>query len=361
MRFRHIWVLVLLFIAAPALLADGTISYTSTVTYGPLVKALEATAKTPLEIPALKPATRTAHLKNGKMQQDGGMFTAIYDSKTMQFTFMDPKRKLYAVTNLSDLLQQLFAPLATPPPAPPPQMQMILQSMKTTFAFKKTGRTGLTLGLQTEETELTLALSMSLPPGILPPAADATAQPAAPVTILKVVVHVWKPTPAELARVPALSEMANFWSDQTAMTTQLTAGATSAMRRLLGDNSGFGDASSAMIAESLKDRTPMLRCDIEMYAPVVAELAPILKARGVASVDPDAAVLEYTTEAVEVSSAPIDDSVFAVPSDYKSAPLAGVLRPAPPGGADAGRMRVPPAPGAPGEPTPQELRRIPFL
>src|ERR1700735_1657677 len=48
MRFRHLCVLLLVIVVAPSLFADGTISYTSSVTFGPVVAAAAALSKNPI-------------------------------------------------------------------------------------------------------------------------------------------------------------------------------------------------------------------------------------------------------------------------------------------------------------------------
>ena len=361
MRFRHLCVLLVLLGVTPSLFADGTIRYTSSVKYGPVVAAIASLSKTPMNLTLPAPTSRTMHLKNGKMQQDGGLFTGIFDSKNAQITLIDPKRKMFATASEADFVGQLLASLPARPPVPP-QAQMFLESMTMTYASQKTGRTGMTLGLQTEETEMTLSLNTPLPPAMLALLPNASLRPGAPVTVLKMVIHIWYPTQAEVARVPALGEFTSFWSDETSMNADVTS-LMAAMQKLLGKYPGLGSGLTAMTEDTFKNRRVMLKADVELYAPVMAQLAPIMKTQRVPDFDLTAPVIELSTEAVEISSAPLDDSVFAVPSDYRATPFADFLQGArPPVSARAGGTGGRLGPGTPSGPADAEgLERLPFL
>jgi hypothetical protein len=98
-----------------------------------------------------------------------------------------------------------------------------------------------------------------------------------------------------------------------------------------------------MIEEFSKNNTAMMKMHTEIYVPVLAQIAPLLQAQGYplpAGFDPNAPLAEIETVVTELSSAPIDGSVFQVPSDYHATPLADLLKsmmptpraPAPPGG-----------------------------
>ncbi|MGB6199510.1 MAG: hypothetical protein WBF35_08185 [Candidatus Acidiferrales bacterium] len=209
MRFRHFIFVVLLLAVTPSLFADGTIRYTSSIKFGPVVAAVAATSKPPKDITPPAATFSTMRLKNVKIEEEGSAFSGIFDSKNMQLTLIDPKRKIFATAELKDLMDQLLASLPARPNVPP-QAQMILQTMTTTFASQKTGRTGTTLGIETEETEMTLSLMMTLPPGLLPPMPNSPIQPGVPVTLIKIVMDMWSPTAAEMQRMPVLNEFGSF-------------------------------------------------------------------------------------------------------------------------------------------------------
>ena len=361
MRFRRLCVLLLLAGVAPSLFADATIQYTTSVKLGPVIAAAATLSKKPLNITPPAPTSRTMRLKNGKIEQDGGAFTGIFDSKNSQVTLVDPTRKLFATTSLEELIGQVIASMPPAPPNASPQVKMFLQSMAMTYASEKTGRTGMTLGLATEETEMTASLNVTLPSAMRALLPNASAQPGAPVTLLKFVVQMWYPAQAEVARVPALGEVASFWSDQNSASGSLT-GLIAGMQKLLVKYPGLASGLAAMTADMFKDRGAMLKMDIDVYAPVLAQLAPMMKAHGMPSFDLSAPVLELSTEAVEVSSALIDDSVFGAPSGYRATPIADFLRAErTPAGARAGRLGGEVEPATPPSPADgQGLGRLPF-
>ena len=71
--------------------------------------------------------------------------------------------------------------------------------------------------------------------------------------------------------------------------------------------------------------------------------------------DPSTPFVVTDNEVVEISAAPIDPSVFDVPSDYNATPLADLLkamRPAPPVPSSIPRpnANLPPSPSLPGTP-----------
>jgi len=355
-RVRHLWIMALLLAVAPGLFADGTIRYESSVKFGPLITAAAARSNPPIDLASAVPTpSRTTHVKNGKWEQDGGAITGIFDVKTMQITLIDPEHKVFATSSLADLVGQLLAQMPAQPNLPP-QAQMVLQSMTTTFASEKTGRTGMTLGLQTEETEMTLSLNMSLPPAMLAMIPNAPFQPGAPITLLKIVMHMWHPTQAEAERFPALTELGSPWPDQATASASF-GGVGGVAQKFLAKYPGLAAGLIEMIAETMKNKTVMLKYEAEIYAPVLAQLGPILKAHGIQDVDANAPLLELGSEAAEVSGAPLDDSVFEVPAGYHPTTLMGLLQ----AGRPPAPARKPTGAGAPVQPgDAQGLGRLPF-
>lgn len=324
MRFRHFGVALALLVVAPSLFADGTIQYRSSIKFGPVIAAVAKASKTPTEIKAPEATSSTMRLKNGKIEEEGSAFAGIYDSKSMQITMIDPKRKIFATSDLKDIIDQLIAAIPARQ-AVPPQAQLVLQSMTSTFASQKTGRTSMILGIETEETEMTLSLIMTLPAGLLPPMPNSPIQAGVPITLIKIVMDMWSPTPAELQRFPVLGEFSSFWPDQGSMNPAF-AGLTAEIEKSLAKYPGLVAALPAMMDYSLKNKTVKLKTEIAIYAPVLAQIAPMMKAQGMPDFDASAAVVTVSSEAVEVSAEPIADSVFVAPGDYKSVPIADFLQ-----------------------------------
>jgi hypothetical protein len=73
----------------------------------------------------------------------------------------------------------------------------------------------------------------------------------------------------------------------------------------------------------------MLRTHMEMTSPMMAAAAPLLQAQGQAlpqGLDANAPLFSMTNEIVEVSTAPIDDSIFQIPEGYRKVEFAEILK-----------------------------------
>jgi hypothetical protein len=345
---------------APVVAADGTMTYDSSLEFGPLIKAAAARSNPPLDLTKVAPGPRTTRVKNGKWESASGGVTAICDIKTMQLTLINSESKAYATGNLADAVDQLMAQVPTGSNLPP-QALIFLQSMTTTYSSQKTGRTGMVLGLQTDETEATLSLNVTLPPAMLamiPNGAAAGVAPGAPITLLKIVMHTWRPTQAEIDRFPALAELVGAQMGDFRQAADVLAAFEPGAQKALAKYPGIAAGVMALIADAVKDRRLMLKADVEIYAPVLAQIAPILKGQGFSdtALDPNAAVLEVDSEAVEVSGALIDESAFEAPKDFRAMSLADFLR----AGWSPAPARKPNGAGAPtGAGDAQGLGRLP--
>ena len=90
---------------------------------------------------------------------------------------------------------------------------------------------------------------------------------------------------------------------------------------------GIGEGIAAMIKEMQSGTGVVLRVQMESYMPMVAAM---LKQRPESSplgaaFDPDAPFMQMNKEVVEISTAPVPDSVFQIPEGYKSAPAADII------------------------------------
>ena len=73
------------------------------------------------------------------------------------------------------------------------------------------------------------------------------------------------------------------------------------------------------IAKEMQKGTTILRMRTEMFMPGMAALFG-------AGFDPAAPLMQMTTEAAELSSSPVPDSVFQVPEGYKEAPASELIK-----------------------------------
>lgn len=310
----------------PALRADVTISYKSDFKAGGLLPSsmlqqMRANQK------SMMPSTSVRQVKGDKEHSTMGGRDTLADFTTQQITLLDSMDKLYATVYMKDYLSELKTAIPAMP-ALPPQAMAILQTMKTSFATRKTGRTDMILGLPVEESEWTLTLQLPttglpLPPGAVPPGQD--------ITLVKLIAEIWAPTADAAAHSAALTELVSHRSSISASLLN----PTGALMEGLGNFPGLRDGLAPMMQELLKSPSVILKTHITVYLPVVAQFAPLAAAHGQKlplDFNPDAPLGEMTVEATELSTAPIADSVFVVPSDYQptSFPdLVKAMRPVP--------------------------------
>jgi hypothetical protein len=250
----------------------------------------------------------------------GGRDT-LADFTKQQITMLDAMDKLYATVYMKDYLSELKGSMPAMP-ALPPQAMAILQTMKSSFAARKTGRTDMILGLPVEESEWTLTLQLPTTGLPLPPGA---VQPGQDLTLVRMVAQMWAPTADAAAHNAALSELVSHRSSVSASLLN----PTGAVMEAFGNFPGLRDGLAPMMQELLKNPSVILKSHITVYLPVVAQLAPFAAAHGQKlplDFNPDAPLGEITVEATELSTAPIDDSVFAVPSDYQPTSLPELVK-----------------------------------
>jgi len=264
----------------------------------------------------------------------------LLDFTKQQITLLDSMHKLFATTYIKDFPGEIGAAMPTMP-AMPPAAQKILESVKSNFSAQKTGRTDMILGVQVEESELTLTIELPVPADLpLPP---GMFKPGEIVTIMKMVMQIWSATPGEVQRVPALSELASHMSATRLMNR------AGWMQQTLGRLPGFAEGSAPMFDYFSKSTSPMLKSHSEMYMPIMARIAQVLQAMGQkppAGLDSDGPLFETNTETVEISDAALDDSIFQVPADYQPTNLTDLFKTLMP----AAGASKPPAAIVPGTP-----------
>lgn len=233
---------------------------------------------------------------------------------------MDSAHKLFATVYIKDFPGEIGAAMPQMP-AIPPAAQKILESVKSTFSAQKTGRTDMILGVQAEESELTLTIELPVPADLpLPP---GMFKPGEIVTVMKMVMQIWNATPAEVQRVPALAELGAHMSATRLMNP------AGWMQQALGRLPGFSQGSAPMLDYFSKINSPMLKSHTEIYMPVMARIAQFLQAQGKqlpAGLDGNGPLADTNTEVIEISAAALDDSMFQVPADYQSTSLTDLFK-----------------------------------
>jgi hypothetical protein len=312
------FILLVFLSATPVLHADVTIRYKMDFKLGSFVPPAAQQQFSSQKLPF--PPVIVMQIKGDKGYTNAGLTASLLDFTQQQITVLDSAHKVFATVYMKDFPGEIGAAMPNMP-AMPPAAQKILESVKSDFSVQKTGRTDMLLGVQVEESELTLTISLPVPADLpLPP---GMFKPGEIVTIMKMVMHIWNATPAEVQRVPALSEFGAHMSS----TRLMNPGAW--MQQTLGRLPGFAQGSAPMLDYFSKISTPMLKSHTEIYMPIMARVADLLRAQGQqppAGLDANAPVGETNSEAVEISSAALDDSIFQVPAGYHSTSLTDLFK-----------------------------------
>ncbi len=266
--------------------ADLTLRYTVEMKIGSgappaLAKTLEQ------QMAATPPQGRSIRIKGDKTLSKIGALMAIIDNSTSAITLLNPATKQYAQVSTEELIVGLKAKLPTATTA-------ALKNMKFDVQTSKTGQFATLSGLRAEEHLMAITLLMDVP-----------GTPEGP--LLRMETHTWLADPDELSRIPALR--------QYAATVQRTFDAFSA-----------GDAMEKLF-EQLPGVAEKMRVLTDEAARNVGSLAMKIQAGVyIPRADPNAPMLTMTTDLAEISSDPIEDSVFAVPPDFQLAPPAELVK-----------------------------------
>ena len=230
------------------------------------------------------------YMKGNKGVTITGDSVTIVDFVKHEVTMIDTARKKYAIIPVADYSSQMekMMPAAGMDP---------LKTMKTTCDSQKTGAVETIQGVKTEEREIDCSVTMPLPERTVPEVAAALKG-----MTMKLVVKQWTALPAERLRLPALWQLSGFELWQKYFMNPFGAPGSAAM------------GGMAPLAEALgKDDSLTLRSSMEMSMDLPGATAAA------------APMMNMTNEVTELSTAPLDDSLFAIPSDASAAPFGEVM------------------------------------
>jgi hypothetical protein len=290
-RFRNAISLFLLI--APSLLrADVTVRYKTEMNSSAAVPAL--------------PAASSIYMKGNKGVTMSGGMTTIADFAKQEITLVDTGRKKYATIPASEYGDKLAQGVARVAGASQVAAAAdTMKSMKVICESKKSGSSEVIQGVQAEEREQNCSLAMQLPEG----------HASNPMTGMgmKFVTHIWFASPVERLRVPALWQLSGFELWYKYFANPLEA---------LGKFMPGGMAG--MLADTWKDQSVMLRLSMEAYLdmpPIPSAAAP----SGFPMPAPGSPLMKMTQEIVELSTSPLDDSLFRVPDNCSPEPFEDVV------------------------------------
>jgi TonB family protein len=276
--------LALSFSVAPALRADVTVRY-----------------QTGMNSAALPPPgmdlSSTVHIKGNKVSTTTGGITMIIDAVKQEITLIDAAHKALATIPASQYAKKVTVALPEMPADASETVQGMLAKTKTKVESRITGRTEAIQGIQAVEREITASLEMPMPEGMPIPSMG-----------IKMIVRTWTAKPEEVLRVPALRELAalNLWQKYF-----MDPGGSFLQ---FGQMAGGGMASLA--EEMYQDRGVILRVSMEMSMPSMDALAGEQRSVATGPESSPQPLFQTSMELVELSSAPLEDSLFRIPSEY---------------------------------------------
>jgi hypothetical protein len=296
--------LALFLCAAAVCRADVTLHYTLDFKVSDAAPAA-ITAQLKQQMATMIPSSQVMRLKGTKTLSVIGPLSGIVDSADGTITLLNPATKQFAKMSMADYLASLQSMIAIPPAA-----QQMLAGMNLDVASSDTGQSGMVAGIRATEHLLSVTVSMTMPGG-----------PAQASPMVRLDMHMWRASPDDLSRVPALREYAA--TVERAMTVFNPA---EAVQQMFAQIPGLGDKFRAAMQDVSKGSgNLMVKMQESVYMPIMAQLAP--------GTDPKAPMMEMNMSLADVSEAPLDSTLFDVPSDYNPAPvteLIKALRPAVP-------------------------------
>jgi hypothetical protein len=222
--------------------------------------------------------------------------TTIADFAKQEITVVDTARKKFATIPASEFGAQMAGQMAALVPQAADGIEMF-KSMKTTCNSNNSGRTETIQGIHAEERVMTCSMTMSVPDSV---------KDVMPAIAMKFVMRLWFASAAERVRVPGLWQLSGYELWQEYFMNPMEA-----LGRMAPDG-------IAPLLQSLqKGQSATLRWSMEMSMSIPVPGAPASAA--------DTPFMNMNSEVVELSTAPLDDSLFAVPADYSVEPVADVM------------------------------------
>jgi len=205
------------------------------------------------------------------------------------------------------------------PSAAPNQMmgavQQLMASMKTSVDSNVTGKTEDIQGVHAEERDVIFTVDIPMPPGAM--------KQAGPSMNMKMVMHIWTAKKEEALRVPAIRELTGYQAWQRYIMNP-----AGMFEKLTGKMPGMSNIVGPLLEEIYKNQAVILRTHTEIYMPFLAGVAKQMAAQGQSfpAIDPDAPLFEMNQEVAELSTTPVDASLFETPKDYTAVPADDMFR-----------------------------------
>jgi hypothetical protein len=138
---------------------------------------------------------------------------------------------------------------------------------------------------------------------------------------LSFTVHAWRPRDDDSA---AVRELSRYYSMQSGQSRDF-------LQEMTARSQAFGQFPGRIVGalRELTKEGPILRLHLEASSPLSAVLAQRLKAEGQAlplDFDPNKPFLSFNQDLVELSTEPLDESLFQAPSEHRKVELEDIVK-----------------------------------
>jgi hypothetical protein len=309
MTFRRFTSACLILLTSSVLRADVTLRSRMEV-------KMNSTLPTQLVAAAMKGVEATAaqeillSFRNGKgFSSSSAGYNSITDFTTKEITFFDTAGKRYSKLKSDQFVEEMARAM----PQLPAAASTAMASIKTQISpARLTGRTAVIQGVETEEREIVFSMDGPAMPNM----------PAGPM--MKMVIQMWTAKQSEILRVPAIRELTGY-----SLYSYATMNPMASMQKMFGQLPGFSDGFGSMMKE-LQNGTPVLRMHIEQFMPALAAMMRQMPAGANnpfgPNFDSEAPLMQMNQEVVELSTAPVLDSLFQIPEGYEEAPASELVK-----------------------------------
>jgi hypothetical protein len=314
MVYRGLLVLALLLLLWTSAAADVTLRQTSTIKLPSFIPP-EFQAQMRQQIQSGMPAETLLRIRGDQAYASYGPLAAIADYARNEVTVLDPKGKHYATVPLAQFGDRFAAAIKAS--VWRGAGQPLGENLHFDVVTKKTGQTGLIQGIQAEEslTEITMQMPLMTqgPPGLAGEAGPST---------MRLQIRSWVAQAAEIRRVPALKELAEYTERSTRALDP-----SEFLNKVLTTVPGVGEQLANALGNLSKTNGGLtLKVSTAAYMPAISQLLQLAAGGAPLGFDPDGPIAEALTDVTEISTDAVPDSAFQLPAGYQAAPLEEVVQ-----------------------------------
>lgn len=294
--------------------ADVTLRQKSTIKLPSFIPP-EFQAQMREQLQAGMPGETVLRIRGDKAYASYGSLAAIADYGRNEVTLLDPKGKRYASVPLAEFGDRLAAALkatvmrgAGQPLGPTPRFDI---------AAKKTGQVAPIQGIQAEESLTEITMQMPLPTQ-----APVGLTGEAGLSTMKLEMRSWVAQAAEIRRVPALKELAEYTER-----SMRALDPTEFVNKALATVPGFGEQLGEALGKLAKNSGGLtLKVSTAVYMPAISQLLQLAAGGAPLGFDPDGPIAEALTDVAEISTEAVPDSAFIVPTGFQAAPFEELIK-----------------------------------